>query len=100
MLPVTLISASSMQYNASCFPVHTLGRSNGLRGACGLQLTATQSLKFVIVFGMCFVLFWGSFWSSNWVQKGPKVSQNEALNANSISDRFFDTFMVDFLTFF
>ena len=31
MFPVTSIFASNMQCNALCFPVHTLGRSNGWR---------------------------------------------------------------------
>ena len=30
----------------------------------------------------------------------PKVLQNDALNANSISDRFFGAFMADFWLFF
>ena len=57
MLPVASILASSMQYNASCFPVHTLGRSNGVRPPCGMQLTVIFGQGGVIVsvlFSACF----------------------------------------------
>ena len=57
MLPVASILASSMQYNASCFPVHTLGRSNGVRPPCGMQLTVMlgqSGVFFSALFSACF----------------------------------------------